>query len=250
MGRPCDETWPGIGQLPLYRKLCPPGGSGGGEQKEPGDEKNFIRKFFHHDQGKPAHTKYCLTENCFDLLGGLLTLCPDQRLTASQSLEHAFFTKEKPMPEWHAWHWNMASQEIARGDQMRKQKYDESDTRTLLRELQSKSKEDLGARGSPSGDAVEAGAPAAAAGGGGGKPGSILNRWSQVAEKRKQEEAKMAALKKAASAKEKLPPGWTKHWSRTKQMFYYHDAKTGKTTFSAPPSVAAPRQGGLLEQIR
>lgn len=41
--------------------------------------------------------------------------CPEQRMTASEAMARGFFT-EKPVPEWHAWHWAMASAEIPRGN--------------------------------------------------------------------------------------------------------------------------------------
>merc|ERR1740121_647375 len=202
-------------------------------QKEVGDEKLFVGRFFQHGQGKPAHTKYCLTESCFDLLGSLFALCPVHRVSAGEALKHSFFTKEKPIPEWHAWHWDMERSEILRGDKMKRQRYDEGDARTPLKEL---SKEEL----KPAADDGDAAKNAA----GGAKAGTVLDRWRHEAEKRKQAEAQRAAAERpgkkesGASAggavQERLPPGWTKHWSGSKQRYYYHNAKTKSNQWHAP----------------
>jgi len=218
LGKPTDDTWPCVHKLPLYRNFCSARISAAKTQKEVGDEKLFLRSFFHSGEGKPAHTKYCLTENFFDVLGGLLALCPDQRVSPGKALEHSFFTREKPMPEWHAWHWNLDPTEIARGDKMRKQEYDEGDTRTLLKKL---SKEEI-----RPGSSEDLDAP-------GGKAGNrVLERWRQEAEKRRQ--AEKAASDRKRSAGERLPPGWTKHWSSSKQRYFYHNAKTGQNVWQAP----------------
>jgi len=217
LGRPSEDTWPGLHRLPLYRNFSLRTANFKAQQAQ-GDEKLFIARFFQHGEGKPAHTKYCLTESCFDLLGGLFALCPDQRMTAAEALKHSFFTREKPMPEWHAWHWNMEKQsEIARGDQMKKQKYDDNDARNLLKQL---SKEEL----KTGGDDGENGSST-------GKAGTVLEKWQKQAESRK---AAAERLKKPNGADEKLPPGWTKHWSSSKQRYYYHEGKTKKNQWEAP----------------
>jgi len=118
----------------------------------------------------------------------------------------------------------MEKSEILRGDAMRRQSYDDGDSRKLLKEL---SKEEL--RTSVSDD----GLGEALRGGGGG---NVLERWRAEAEKRKQaEERRVAERKKVQAAQdEKLPPGWTKHWSSSKQCYYYHDKKSGKNQWKAP----------------
>jgi len=68
----------------------------------------------------------------------------------------------------------------------------------------------------------------------------VLEKWREEAEKRKQQESKRANSSKsqtkvvAAADDEKLPSGWTKHWSSSKQRFYFHDVKTGKNSWALP----------------
>jgi len=233
LGRPTEQTWPGLTRLPwLSRHIKDsqrqldklPAHSGDGDK----EERLFLRSFFSSGAGKCAHTKYHLTETCFDLLGGLLTLCPAKRLAAKDALEHGFFN-EKPMPEWHAWHWALATEEIARGDDMKRQEKDAGDTRAaLLRKL---STEDGGGGGE----------------GDGGPAKSVKERAKEAlerraSEKKLQEERRLAAAAQraagatqgAAAEGEKLPPGWTRHWSSSRQCYYYHDKNTGKNEWKAP----------------
>lgn len=230
LGKPTDETWPGLCKLPLYKTFNSARVTSARQHHKEGDEQIFLRRFFRSGEGKPADTKYCLTESFFELLAGLFALCPKQRMTAASALQHAFFTKEKPVPEWHAWHWALASADIPRGDQMRKQARDSPDAagqaRQLLKQL---SKDELGG-------GLDEGASRSAPG---DKAKAVLERWREDAEKRKQAELKRAAEtdKKASvptKADEKLPPNWTKHWSSSKQRFYYHDSKTGKNSWTLP----------------
>jgi len=220
-GKPIEETWPGFSKLPLLKNYC----NTGLRMERPraqtgiGDERHFIRNFF-QNEGKGASQKYSLTEGCFDLMGGLLTVCPARRSTAADALNHPFFN-EKPVAEWHAWHWALANQDIARGDDMRRQEGDKADdARRMLRELQKK-------EAKPEGDEA-----------GGGK--SLKEKASlakEAAERRasekKQLEEQRAAQKQKGDS-EKLPPGWTKHWSSSKQRYYYHDNRTGNNRWDAP----------------
>lgn len=221
LGRPTDETWPGLSRLPLLRTYNSTKLANATLHRESEEERVFLKGWFLSGEGKPANTKYCLTDNCFDLLGSLFTLCPAHRITASEALEHSFFTKEKPMPEWHAWHWDLASSSIARGDEMRRQAKQEGDTRQLLKQL--------------SRDEVKGGDEAT-----GGAKASKLQTWRQEAEKKRQAEErrklaeKKVAEKRSSATEEKLPPGWTKHWSSSKQRYYYHDGKTGNNLWTVP----------------
>lgn len=223
-GRPNEETWPGFSRLPLLKQYVNSGMRM--ERAKPldaiGEERHHIRNFFHTSEGKGATQKYSLTEGCFDLLGGLLTLCPARRSTAAEALKHPFFN-EKPMAEWHAWHWALASSEIPRGDDMRRQEADKGDeARRMLRELNKS-------------------APVAE-GGVADTSKSLKQKAKEALEKRasekKQLEEQKIAAKRAAekqkSDKEKLPSGWTKHWSSSKQRYYYHDSKTGNNRWDAP----------------
>jgi len=218
MGKPTDETWPGLCKLPNYRTYVSGKISSAKAHKEQGDERGFLRRFFRNGIGKPADSKYCLTESFFEMLGGLLSLCPKHRVTAAEALQHPFFTKEKPVPEWHAWHWALASADIPRGDEARKKNNDQDEARKLLKQL---SREDVGTE--EAGDKTN-----------GGKAKAVLEKWREQAEKRQQQEIKRTNSMKSAKAPEELPAGWTKHWSSSKQRFYYHDGKTGKNSWSFP----------------
>merc|ERR1712066_518503 len=123
VGRPTDETWPRYTSLPLWASISSSSAKLDQvpRQEAVGAEKALLRRFFVSGAGKCANTKYVLPEACFDLLGGLLTLDPSQRVSARDALKHGLFN-EKPLPEWHAWHWATASQDIPRGDDMRRQR--------------------------------------------------------------------------------------------------------------------------------
>lgn len=248
IGRPTDETWPGLSKLPLIKNFNTPRAMNAIEHKESIDERVCLRRWFTSDEGKAANMKYRLTEtSCIDLLADLFTMCPADRVTASDALKHSFFTKEKPMPEWHASHWAMVSKEIPRGDKMRRLPKDDdttTDTRKLMKLL---SNEEVKTSDDGSGKSVPVN----------GKT-KLLQQWNDTAEKRKQEEAKRAAERRdherraaaaagsaaaasaaaksggAGSAGEQLPKGWTKHWSTSQQKYYYHDNKSGKNLWHFP----------------
>jgi len=233
LGKPTDETWPGLSKLPLFKTFTSPRVTNARPHKERGEERAFVQKFFLSGEGKPANSKYCLTENCFDLLGGLFTLCPAHRSPAAEALKHDFFTKEKPLPQWHAWHWTTLSSEIPRGKDMKKQA-DEGGVRKMIKQL---SQEELKTTedGTVKGGAVN-----------GTSSERLLEQWRAEAERRKQAEAKRAAERarverktgtvptKSGGTDDKLPPGWTKHWSNSKQRYYYHDVKSGKNSWNEP----------------
>jgi len=231
-GRPNEETWPGFSRLPLLKSYC----SSGLNMQNPkgqtgiGEERHFIRKFF-SGVGKGAVQKYSLTDGCFDLLGELLTLCPERRVSAAEALKHGFFN-EKPTPEWHAWHWALNKDEIARCDDMRKQEGDkEDDARRMLRALSQTSLPD---------EKKQEGVV---------DTRSLKDRTKEALERRASEqkllEEKKLAAKRAAERQkgqkpdaEKLPPGWTKHWSSSKQRYYYHDNKTNSNQWVPPAATS------------
>lgn len=212
LGRPSEDTWPGVNKLPNFRLFSSARTGGPRAQEEAGDEKRFLRAFFLSGDGKSAHTKYCLTDNSFDLLGGLLALDPKRRLSADAALAHSFF-KDKPVPEWHAWHWDLDKSDILRGDKARRSCYNNDEKQQLLKEL---SKENLLI------DDVAAGESLAMSGAAGSSKSSrVLERWKKQAEERK-------------AADGRIPSGWTKQWSSSKKRYYYHNSATGKNQWDAP----------------
>jgi len=242
LGKPTDDTWPGLSKLPLFRTYNLPHTLH--SHKERGLESSFLRRYFVSGEGACVNTKYRLTESCFDLLGNLLTLCPSDRISAKDALTHSFFT-EKPLPEWHAWHWALASKDIPRGDEMKNRGSDEltegDKAQKLLRQL-SREEEKRNVRSDEGTKSLKE------------QTKEKLERRCREMEAREKAEQlkkaeKVAALAqmaaKAAAAKasansggtgpgESVPPGWTKHYSSSKQRYYYHNSKTGENKWTAP----------------
>eukprot|EP01132_Coremiostelium_polycephalum_P004518 gene4518-5633_t len=88
LGAPSEAIWPGFSKLPMVKNLninVPP-------------YNNLKLKFPH------------LTDNCFDLLSQLLTYDPEKRISASDALNHPYFTESPPprdpllMPTWPSSH--------------------------------------------------------------------------------------------------------------------------------------------------
>ena len=86
LGTPTPETWPGVDQLPNFRKF-----------NFKGSSKSLLRYKFPPPgpifDGRPP-----LSETGFDLLRGLLGLCPETRLSAQEALDHPWF-REHPLPK-------------------------------------------------------------------------------------------------------------------------------------------------------
>eukprot|EP00811_Abedinium_folium_P020055 NODE_2901_length_2124_cov_14.278418.p1 GENE.NODE_2901_length_2124_cov_14.278418~~NODE_2901_length_2124_cov_14.278418.p1 ORF type:complete len:621 (+),score=212.95 NODE_2901_length_2124_cov_14.278418:238-1863(+) len=283
LGRSTEETWPGFTRLPLLKALSSAKTACAVAHTATNAERIRVRRFFLSGDGACAHAKYCLTESCFDLFAGLLSLCPDRRVTAEEAAKHGFFG-EKPAPEWHAWHWAKVSSEIPRGDDMRRQGSAE-DTRRLLRELSRRDSEKVAADD-------EAAARSHI---------SLKERTREALEKRaeraqaaaaakeKAAERRAAAVVAAAAAKQKalqaaaaaattragagagaratapggerggsgggggsggatggdsgaaLLPGWTKHWSQSRNRYYYHDESTGANQWHAPSAAGGTK---------
>lgn len=232
-GKPNEETWPRFSRLPLLKSYCNTGLNMNVPKAQTGigEERHFLRSWFMSGVGKGAIQKYSLTDGCFDLLGELLTLCPERRASAGECLKHSFFS-EKPTPEWHAWHWALNKEEIARCDDMRKQEGDkEDDARRMLRALSNQSLPADPKKSAPEGVVDTR---------------SLKDRTKEALERKVSEnkmlEEKKNAAKRAAEQKkadtEKMPPGWTKHWSSSKQRYYYHDGKSGKNQW-VPPSASS-----------
>lgn len=240
MGRPTEESWPGITRLPFFKTYNSTSTrvTSARSHSGRGEERNYLRMFFVSGEGKCAHQKYCLTETCFDLLAGLFTLCPAHRTSTGEALKHNFFIKEKPVPEWHAWHWALASSEIPRGNKMRRGATEDGSARKLLKQLSQdevKVTEDGSIKATAAKD----------------KSKEVLEKWRFEVEKKEQAERRKEELKKAAERKaaerkgvagvsqagggdDKLPAGWTKHWSSSKQRYYYHDGRSGKNLWHVP----------------
>mmetsp|Transcript_108493 Transcript_108493/g.188372 ORF Transcript_108493/g.188372 Transcript_108493/m.188372 type:complete len:555 (+) Transcript_108493:80-1744(+) len=226
-GTPSENTWPGFASLPLLKSFQSSGlrADRGKEHVDMGEERGYIRRFFMQGNGKGANVKYSLTESCYDLLGGLLTLCPAHRITAADALRHDFFN-EKPKAEWHAWHWALASKEIPRGDDMRRQEGDQGDdARRLLRQLTKDSVAGADSKGEAGKSAKEKAKEALE---------RRVNEKKQLEQKKIAEQKKLAAKQQSEADGEKLPKGWTKHWSSSKQRFYYHDGRSGKNQWHPP----------------
>lgn len=86
LGYPTNETWPGVDALPNYKKFkFKASGNGLLRSKFPPPGPVF--------DGRPT-----ISAIGFDLLTGLLDLCPEKRLSAAQAMDHAWF-REHPLPK-------------------------------------------------------------------------------------------------------------------------------------------------------
>jgi len=88
LGTANDRIWPGFSQLPNAKKV------------------NFAVQPYNNLRQKFPH----VTDKTFDLLNKLLTYDPEKRLSATEALEHPFFTESPPakdpalMPTWPSLH--------------------------------------------------------------------------------------------------------------------------------------------------
>jgi serine/threonine protein kinase len=226
LGRPVDATWPGVTNLSLWGKFTIAIQAARAHRRKTGEEVSHIKKFFVSGEGSSVNLKYALTDGCFDLLGGLFTLCPQNRISAEKALKHSWF-EERPLPEWHKEHWAKQTDDIARGDEMKLSRKQHKDSNDILIEL---SKEEAKTKEADK--------------------ETVKSLHEQVMESHKarlaaaQTRAKEADAKKQLSRQgsnasqngDKLPPGWTKHWSSSKQKYYYHDSKTNKNVWDPPRS--------------
>mmetsp|Transcript_13857 Transcript_13857/g.31136 ORF Transcript_13857/g.31136 Transcript_13857/m.31136 type:complete len:549 (+) Transcript_13857:73-1719(+) len=228
LGKPSEGSWPGHSKLPLWKSMCTSSiDKIRLHRVNSGEEKVKLKHFFQDGGGAGIGAKYNLSKTaCFDLLGGLLTLNPAKRITAADSLQHGFFT-EKPAPEWHAWHWAAASKEIPRGADMRKQRCGEGDAEVLLRQL---SKEEV-TRDKTSAKTVKERAREA-----------MLERAKsnklKVEETKKPQPAAVdrrnSSGKLPSNEEAALPKDWSKHWSSSKQRYYYHNRRTQEYRWDVP----------------
>lgn len=234
LGKPTEETWPGLERLPLLKSYASAKLDAAKRHGQEGDEVIFVRRFFVSGDGSCANSQYSLTDRLFDLLGGLFCLCPARRLGAAQALSHPWFA-EKPVPEWHSRHWANIASEIPRGDAMMRQPQDEgdkSDTRALLRQLTKAEELKVKEEDERCAKSVKE---------------NVREQMQGRAQQRRLAEEKQQAAKKAEAARQqakldsakvpeatKMPPGWTKQWSNSKKKYYYHDSRTGKNQWVAP----------------
>ena len=86
LGTPTPETWPGVENLANFKKF-----------NFKGQKKSVLRQKF-PAPGPVFDGRPMLSESGFDLLSGLLDLCPERRLSAQAALEHPWF-REHPLPK-------------------------------------------------------------------------------------------------------------------------------------------------------
>jgi len=88
LGCPTSETWPGIERLENFKKF---------NFKGSRSARSALRGHF-PAPGLVFDGRSTLSESGFDLLQGLLELCPEKRISAQQALEHPWF-REHPLPK-------------------------------------------------------------------------------------------------------------------------------------------------------
>jgi len=88
LGCPTSETWPGIETLENFKKF---------NFKGSRSARSALRGHF-PAPGPVFDGRPTLSESGFDLLQGLLELCPEKRMSAQQALEHPWF-REHPLPK-------------------------------------------------------------------------------------------------------------------------------------------------------
>jgi cell division cycle 2-like protein len=86
-GTPTEASWPGVSQLPHMRKV----------QFKP-QPFNRLRDRF--KRGASFTSETALSDKGLDLLGRMLTLNPEERITAKEAMEHPYFS-EQPPPKPH-----------------------------------------------------------------------------------------------------------------------------------------------------
>ncbi|KAL4517200.1 hypothetical protein Ndes2437B_g06807 [Nannochloris sp. 'desiccata'] len=88
LGCPTSETWPGIEKLENFKKF---------NFKGSRSVRSALRGHF-PAPGPVFDGRPTLSESGFDLLQGLLELCPEKRMSAQQALDHPWF-REHPLPK-------------------------------------------------------------------------------------------------------------------------------------------------------
>eukprot|EP00746_Dinoflagellata_sp_MGD_P009516 gnl/MRDRNA2_/MRDRNA2_119379_c0_seq1.p1 gnl/MRDRNA2_/MRDRNA2_119379_c0~~gnl/MRDRNA2_/MRDRNA2_119379_c0_seq1.p1 ORF type:complete len:572 (-),score=129.77 gnl/MRDRNA2_/MRDRNA2_119379_c0_seq1:10-1725(-) len=241
LGRPTDETWPTLSRLPLLRQYEREDSTLSSIRKQAAGpkgsaEKFAMRKYFFEDEGKCVKSKFIITESCTDLIGGLLTLCPAHRLSAFEALQHPFF-KEKPVPEWHAWHWALNECEIARGDDARREAAVKDEDEEMLQALtrqDSKKMVQVETKDGKPAEKTEMQLRLERREAEGRRKAKLEAEQKERAKQRLSGASATASRQSSQSSDGSLPSGWTKHWSASKKQYYYHHAPTKKNQWVKP----------------
>lgn len=109
MGTPAEADWPGVGNLPGYKKL------------NLTKTSNQLRKLF-PAQALLSGSQIALSDQGFDLLSRMLNANPDKRITADEALLHPYFAEhplakeEAMMPTFPSAHEDPSQRRRARDD--------------------------------------------------------------------------------------------------------------------------------------
>ena len=98
IGTPTEASWPGLESLPNFKlfSLHPVPKSGSMQRNGEPAYAELRRKF--PPPGPSYFGRPTLSDSGFDLLRGLLELCPQKRLSAAEALRHPWF-QEHPLPK-------------------------------------------------------------------------------------------------------------------------------------------------------
>jgi cell division cycle 2-like protein len=89
LGCPTSETWPGIENLENFKKF---------NFKGSRSVRSSLRSHFPAPGASAYEEKPTISNSGFDLLQGLLELCPEKRISAQEALDHPWF-REHPLPK-------------------------------------------------------------------------------------------------------------------------------------------------------
>lgn len=282
VGRPSPDTWPRFEHL--LKNFSGFEGfdaqiRGFPRHRSKGDEAKFLADYFRNGKGRALvqNRQLDIRPGTFTLLGGLLALNPDERLTARGALDDAWFA-EKPLPVWDHELFRILGTGVA--EAASKAKDDERKKRQYLQDLQNISAQAAAAAappgqrgaadprarleekreqaeraeraerdraaGEPRGGADPREHPGRTGGGVVGGGDHHLPRGHGLPDLRAKKASNFSSAPSGRAAEKpnfdenvsrrgkKLPSGWVRAWSKSKEDFFYAQPATKKSQWVTP----------------